>query len=248
MCGTCGTDLKIFDGHFPMTPPFGEFTPGHEWTGTVVALGESVDELEVGDRVCIEAHHGCGRCDNCVVGKYTACLNYGNAGKGHRASGMTTDGGFAGVRAAQRELALPPARRRQRRGRGDDHDRRHGALRPRRDRRLHRRPGRRRVRPRSRRADDRPGVPPARREQRDARGHPREPAGGRAPLRRRPPRQRARARSGRGDHGDHRRARRRPRRRVLGRGRRAAAVRAGDQARRQAARRRVLPRARSSST
>ena len=51
MCGTCGTDLKIYDGHFPMTPPFGEFTPGHEWTGTVVALGESVDELEVGDRV-----------------------------------------------------------------------------------------------------------------------------------------------------------------------------------------------------
>ena len=96
MCGTCGTDLKIFDGHFPMTPPFGEFTPGHEWTGTVAALGDSVDELEVGDRVCIEAHHGCGRCDNCVVGKYTACLNYGDAGKGHRASGMTTDGGFAG--------------------------------------------------------------------------------------------------------------------------------------------------------
>jgi len=95
MCGTCGTDLKIYDGHFPMTPPFGEFTPGHEWTGTVAALGESVDELEVGDRVCIEAHHGCGRCDNCIVGKYTACLNYGDSGKGHRASGMTTDGGFA---------------------------------------------------------------------------------------------------------------------------------------------------------
>jgi L-iditol 2-dehydrogenase len=47
MCGTCGTDLKIFDGHFPQTPPFGEFTPGHEWAGTVVALGESVDEFAV---------------------------------------------------------------------------------------------------------------------------------------------------------------------------------------------------------
>lgn len=95
MCGTCGTDLKIFDGHFPLTPPYGEFTPGHEWTGTVVALGESVDEFAVGDKVCIEAHHGCGRCDNCIVGKYTACLNYGNTEKSHRASGMTTDGGFA---------------------------------------------------------------------------------------------------------------------------------------------------------
>jgi L-iditol 2-dehydrogenase len=45
MCGTCGTDLKIFDGHFPLTPPFGKFTPGHEWTGTVAAVGEQVDEF-----------------------------------------------------------------------------------------------------------------------------------------------------------------------------------------------------------
>ena len=42
MCGMCGTDLKIFDGHFPLTPPFGDYTPGHEWTGTVAALGSRV--------------------------------------------------------------------------------------------------------------------------------------------------------------------------------------------------------------
>lgn len=95
MCGTCGTDLKIYDGHFPLTLPYGAFTPGHEWTGTIVALGDSVDELTVGDRVCIEVHHGCGRCDNCLVGKYTACLNYGNQAKGHRATGITANGGFA---------------------------------------------------------------------------------------------------------------------------------------------------------
>ncbi|MBV8601075.1 MAG: alcohol dehydrogenase catalytic domain-containing protein [Candidatus Eremiobacteraeota bacterium] len=95
MCGMCGTDLKIYDGHFPLTPPFGEYTPGHEWTGRVAALGESVDEFAVGDDVAIEAHHGCGRCDNCIVGKYTACLNYAVRGKGQRATGMTADGGFA---------------------------------------------------------------------------------------------------------------------------------------------------------
>jgi len=61
----------------------------------VVAVGATVDEFAVGDRVCIEAHHGCGRCDNCLIGKYTACLNYGNPAKGHRATGMTADGGFA---------------------------------------------------------------------------------------------------------------------------------------------------------
>lgn len=95
MCGACGTDLKILDGQFPGTPPYGEFIPGHEWTGTVVRAGASVDEFAPGDRVCVEAHRGCSRCENCLTGKYTACLNYGNPAKGHRASGMTANGGFA---------------------------------------------------------------------------------------------------------------------------------------------------------
>jgi L-iditol 2-dehydrogenase len=95
MCGACGTDLKILDGHFPQTPPFGEFIPGHEWTGTVVAAGAGVDEFSPGDQVCIEAHRGCGYCANCLIGKYTACLNYANARKGHRATGLTANGGFA---------------------------------------------------------------------------------------------------------------------------------------------------------
>ncbi len=67
MCGMCGTDLKIFGGHFPQTPPFGDYTPGHEWTGTVAATGSHVDEFAPGDRVCIESHRGCGRCDTRVV-------------------------------------------------------------------------------------------------------------------------------------------------------------------------------------
>ena len=95
MCGTCGTDLKIQQHPFPHQPPFGSFTPGHEWTGTVVALGAGVDEFAPGDRVAIEAHSGCMRCENCVLGMYTACLNYGNLAKGHRTSGFTADGGFA---------------------------------------------------------------------------------------------------------------------------------------------------------
>ena len=95
MCGTCGTDLKIQEHPFPNQPPFGEFIPGHEWTGTVVALGPTVDEFALGDHVAIEAHKGCGRCENCVLGSYTACLNYGNIAKGHRTSGFTAPGGFA---------------------------------------------------------------------------------------------------------------------------------------------------------
>jgi L-iditol 2-dehydrogenase len=61
----------------------------------VAAVGSQVDEFAPGDRVCIEAHRGCGRCGNCLTGKYTTCLNYGDVAKGHRATGMTVNGGFA---------------------------------------------------------------------------------------------------------------------------------------------------------
>jgi len=94
-CGICGTDVKIITRGMPKMPPYGSFTFGHEWAGTVVAVGETVDEFKVGDRVAIEAHKGCGRCQNCIEGMYTNCLNYGNLEKGHRTSGMTVDGGFA---------------------------------------------------------------------------------------------------------------------------------------------------------
>ena len=49
----------------------------------------------MGDRVAVEVHKGCGRCDNCIKGMYTACLNYGKVAKGHRAWGFTVDGGYA---------------------------------------------------------------------------------------------------------------------------------------------------------
>lgn len=76
-------------------PPYGEFIFGHEYGGEVVAVGSTVDEFQVGDRVVVEAHMGCRRCENCIRGLYTACLNYGNRARGHRANGFTTNGGLA---------------------------------------------------------------------------------------------------------------------------------------------------------
>ena len=76
-------------------PPYGEFIFGHEYAGEVVAVGSTVDEFQVGDRVVVEAHMGCRRCENCIRGLYTACLNYGNQARGHRANGFTTNGGLA---------------------------------------------------------------------------------------------------------------------------------------------------------
>ncbi|MDZ5696620.1 zinc-dependent alcohol dehydrogenase [Chelativorans sp. M5D2P16] len=100
----CATDLDVIaegppaliEGGLPFNK---NFTPGHEYMGTVAALGPGVDEFAVGDRVTVEIHAGCGQCKRCRMGMYTSCLNYGlNYGavdKGHRANGFTTDGGFA---------------------------------------------------------------------------------------------------------------------------------------------------------
>src|SRR5438552_5423588 len=100
----CATDLEII-WHGPPASiqgglPFNKnWTPGHEYMGTVAALGPGVDEFSIGDRVTVEIHAGCGQCKRCRMGMYTSCLNYGlNYGevdKGHRANGFTTDGGFA---------------------------------------------------------------------------------------------------------------------------------------------------------
>ncbi len=94
-CAVCGSDVSLIDKAWAHQPPYGSFIPGHEYAGTVVAVGDTVDEVAVGDRVAVEAHLGCLRCRNCRVGNYTGCLNYGNVKKGHRANGFTTNGGFA---------------------------------------------------------------------------------------------------------------------------------------------------------
>ena len=90
----CGTDVKVLHRTLQGLPT-GEFIMGHEYAGTVAALGPNVDEFQTGERVAVEVHKGCERCENCIKGWYTSCLNYGNLAKGHRAKGLTCDGGFA---------------------------------------------------------------------------------------------------------------------------------------------------------
>ncbi len=91
----CGSDPGIIAKGWVNHPPLGEFIPGHEFTGTVVAVAPDVTELQVGDRIAIEPHKGCGRCQNCLRGLYTTCLNYGKPEKGHRHYGFSSNGGYA---------------------------------------------------------------------------------------------------------------------------------------------------------
>jgi L-iditol 2-dehydrogenase len=82
----CATDLEIIHRGSPASIqgglPFNKnFTPGHEYMGTVVALGPHVDEFKIGQRVTVEIHAGCGQCKRCRMGMYTSCLNYGKPEK-----------------------------------------------------------------------------------------------------------------------------------------------------------------------
>ncbi|HWU38703.1 MAG TPA: alcohol dehydrogenase catalytic domain-containing protein, partial [Candidatus Acidoferrum sp.] len=94
-CAICSSDVSLLAHAWPGQPPYGEFIPGHEYSGVIAAKGSAVDGFQVGDRVSVEAHYGCGTCRNCRRGNYTCCLNYGRPEKGHRANGFTTNGGFA---------------------------------------------------------------------------------------------------------------------------------------------------------
>ena len=84
--GICGTDLHIVHDQFPSWPPV---TLGHEFMGTISALGEGVGDWAVGDRVVCEPHSlACTTCHLCRRGLAHLCAH-------KRSPGGGIDGGFA---------------------------------------------------------------------------------------------------------------------------------------------------------
>lgn len=80
--GVCHTDLHAAHGDWPVkpTPPF---IPGHEGAGTVVAVGERVTRVKVGDRVGNAwLASACGECEYCEAGWETLCPGQTNSGYG----------------------------------------------------------------------------------------------------------------------------------------------------------------------
>ena len=73
----CGTDLHILEwdswaqGAGLRLP----FILGHECCGDVVSTGEDVSGLRAGDKVAVETHVPCGRCDRCLNGEQHICHN-----------------------------------------------------------------------------------------------------------------------------------------------------------------------------
>lgn len=71
--GLCGTDVKAyFRGHPYFSPPC---ILGHEFAGTVAAVGEGVEQFKVGDRIAAAPYVECGECELCRRGLGELCTN-----------------------------------------------------------------------------------------------------------------------------------------------------------------------------
>ena len=101
----CGTDLHIHEwddwASTHLDPPL---IVGHEFFGTVDAVGERVDTVEVGQRVAGEGHIVCGTCRNCRAGRHHLCRETSGVG-------VNRDGAFAEyiVLPASNVYVLPDA-------------------------------------------------------------------------------------------------------------------------------------------
>ncbi|MGP3534833.1 zinc-dependent alcohol dehydrogenase [Microbacterium sp. RD1] len=97
VCGVCGSDATEFGRGLVLAAP--PVTLGHEFTGTVDALGPGVDDLRVGDTVVCGAGISCGTCKPCRSGRTNLCRSYTTLGFHH-------DGGLAQYVVAPAAIVL----------------------------------------------------------------------------------------------------------------------------------------------
>jgi alcohol dehydrogenase len=101
--GVCRSDWHAWIGHDPVPLPM---VPGHEYAGTIAAVGGEVTRWRVGDRVTVPFACGCGRCEQCATGDTHVCPH-------QTQPGFTGWGSFAdlvAVHAADTNVvALPDA-------------------------------------------------------------------------------------------------------------------------------------------
>jgi alcohol dehydrogenase, propanol-preferring len=97
-CGVCHTDLHFWEGEFNLghgkkvtLADRGTKLPmalGHEIVGRVVAIGDDVKDVKIGDRRIVYPWIGCGKCPACASGNENMCAN-------QTSLGLSTNGGFA---------------------------------------------------------------------------------------------------------------------------------------------------------
>lgn len=102
----CRSDMSIYYGSPIVGGALagrGLIVPGHECAGDIVAVGEGVSAVAVGDRVAIHLAIGCGHCAYCLDGDRMLCPDW-------KCLGFDLDGGDADfvVAPAVNCLKLPP--------------------------------------------------------------------------------------------------------------------------------------------
>ena len=109
--GICGSDLlEYYDGPIttrstphPLTGVQNPVIMGHELCGEIVALGDGVGDIGIGDLVAVEPVETCGRCLYCGLGQYNHCPSLA-------IQGYNRAGGLAEYTVVKRPRAhlLPP--------------------------------------------------------------------------------------------------------------------------------------------
>ncbi len=101
-CGICGTDLHAYHSGDPYNPAI----CGHEWTGTLSAVGPDAGTLREGDRVGVGVASACGACPECRSGDAAHCGQalLGMLGLGPMAA---AHGGFARAIAVEAARLYP---------------------------------------------------------------------------------------------------------------------------------------------
>lgn len=106
-CCLCYTDIKacMHGKHFYIELNGLPWVPGHEMAGEVVAVGERVKDINIGQRVAVAPFSPCGQCPPCKLGSFRFCFKAPDS--------FVKPGGFAeyfkvpGDGALLRTLLLP---------------------------------------------------------------------------------------------------------------------------------------------
>ena len=96
--GVCGSDPTIYFGRHPYVKY--PVVMGHEFSGTVAALGNGVNAPAAGTRVAVIPHLVCGECEACKNGIYNFCESL-------RCTGAEADGAHCEYIAMPKEMVLP---------------------------------------------------------------------------------------------------------------------------------------------
>ncbi|HWT12700.1 MAG TPA: Zn-dependent alcohol dehydrogenase [Allosphingosinicella sp.] len=91
-CGVCHSDLHFIDGLYPAPLPF---VPGHEAAGIVESVGADVTAIRPGDHVVTCFSTFCGRCEYCVTGRLSLCVDSSTKRKPTQPPRLSLDGAAA---------------------------------------------------------------------------------------------------------------------------------------------------------